>query len=103
MFTSQNESVATVPAAFAGKFAIDRSIILGGQAAIEALASAHGSGIPFFWSEKKLDHGDKVELLIGAIRGVSKTRFDVDTGMGQEITDYGVTVVDTVVPLHGLR
>lgn len=102
-FTSQHESVATVPAAFAGKFAIDRSIILGGQAAIEALASAHGSGIPFFWSEKELDHGDKVELLIGAIRGVSKTRFDVDTGMGQEITDYGVTVVDTVVPLHGLR
>ncbi|TJX20268.1 DUF4043 family protein, partial [Neisseria gonorrhoeae] len=32
----------------------------------------------------------------------AKTRFAVDVGGGaKEITDYGVTVVDTVVPLHG--
>lgn len=54
------------------------------------------------WSEKELDHGNRVETLVGTIRGVAKTRFAVDVGGGaKEITDYGVTVVDTVVPLHG--
>lgn len=101
--SSENESTATVPASFGTQFAVDRSVILGGQAIAEALASSDKSGIPFFWSEKELDHGDKVELLIGAIRGVSKVRFEVDTGMGKEITDYGVTVVDTAVPIIGAR
>ncbi|TLP68229.1 DUF4043 family protein [Pseudomonas nitroreducens] len=101
--SSENESQALVPASFGTQFAVDRSIILGGQAIAEALAASDKSGIPFFWSEKELDHGDKVELLIGAIRGVSKVRFEVDTGMGKEITDYGVTVVDTAVPIIGER
>lgn len=100
-YTSEAESDALVPASFGTSFAVDRSIILGGQAVAEALASSGKSGIPFFWSEKELDHGDKVELLIGAIRGVSKIRFEVDTGEGKEITDYGVTIVDTAVPIIG--
>lgn len=98
---SETESTCTVPASFASTYAIDRSIILGGQAIAQALASSKLSGIPFFWSEKELDHGDKVELLIGAVRGVSKIRYEVDTGTGKEITDYGATVVDTVVPILG--
>ena len=101
--TSEAESSALVPASFSTTHAIDRSIILGGQAIAEALAASDKSGIPFFWSEKELDHGDKAELLIGAIRGVSKVRFEVDTGEGKEITDYGVTVVDTAVPIIGER
>ena len=92
-----------VPASFSTTHAIDRSIILGGQAVAEALASSEKSKIPFFWSEKELDHGDKIELLIGAIRGVSKIRFEVNTGSGKEFTDYGVTVVDTAVPTIGPR
>lgn len=99
--SSETESTCTVPASFASTYAIDRSIILGGQAIAQALASSKQSGIPFFWSEKLLDHDDKVELLIGAVRGVSKIRFEVDTGQGKEITDYGATVVDTVVPIIG--
>jgi hypothetical protein len=46
---------------------------LGGQAIAEAMAASDKSGVPFFWSEKDLDHGDKWELLIGAIRGTSKS------------------------------
>lgn len=65
------------------------------------MAASSKSGIPFFWSEKELDHGDKVELLIGAIRGCSKVRFAVSTEDGDVITDYGVTVVDTVVKTPG--
>lgn len=94
------ESSTVVPAALGTNFAVDRAIILGGQAVGEALASSGKSGIPFFWSEKEMDHDDKVELLIGTIRGVSKFRFDVDTGDRMEATDYGVAVLDTVVPLN---
>lgn len=101
--TSESESSVVVPSSFGSTFAVDRAILLGGQAVAEALAAHKDSKIPFFWSEKELDHGDKVELLLGTIRGVSKIRFEVDTGEGQEITDYGVTVIDTAVPIIGAR
>lgn len=100
-YDSEQESSVVVPDSFGDKFAIDRSIILGGQAIAEAFAASEHTNAPFFWSEKELDHGDKWELLIGAIRGVSKIRFAVDTGTGTEFTDYGVTVVDTAVPIIG--
>ena len=100
-YDSEIETPATVPASFGDKFAVDRSIILGGQALAEALAASEHSGVPFFWSEKELDHGDKWELLIGTIHGMSKIRFDVDTGIRREFTDYGVVTVDTAVPIFG--
>ena len=85
---SEAESGLKIPASFADKFAVDRSVILGGQAVLEAFANTG-------------KHGG-METLIGTIRGVAKTRFAVDVGEGEkEITDYGVTVVDTVVPLQG--
>lgn len=94
------ENSVIVPAALGAGFAVDRAIILGGQAVGEAMAKSDKSGIPFFWSEKEMDHGDKIELLIGAIRGVSKFRFNINTGDRVEATDYGVCVLDTVVPLN---
>jgi N4-gp56 family major capsid protein len=100
---SEQESACVVPDTFGTSFAVDRALLLGGQAVAEALAAHKQSSIPFFWSEKELDHGDKVELLLGAIRGVSKIRFEVDTGEGKEITDYGVTAIDTAVPIIGAR
>ncbi len=101
--TSETESSCVVPAGFGTTFAVDRAILLGGQAVAQALAAAEMSGVPFFWSEKELDHGDKVELLLGAIRGVSKVRFEVDTGAGKEFTDYGTIAIDTAVPIIGAR
>lgn len=96
------EASAVMPDLTSGskRYAIDRAIILGGQAVGEGFAKSDKSGIPFFWSEKEMDHGDKVELLIGAIRGVSKFRFDIDMGGHKEVTDYGVTILDTVVQLN---
>ena len=44
-----------------------------------------------------------MELLLGAIRGVSKIRFAIDTGKGVHFTDYGVTAIDTAVPILGER
>jgi len=98
---AQYNKFAAQPGFRSFTFAVDRSIILGGQAIAEAMAASDKSGVPFFWSEKDLDHGDKWELLIGAIRGTSKIRFAVDTGERTEFTDYGVTVVDTAVPIIG--
>ena len=102
-YTSETESGVVVPSSFGTTFAVDRAILLGGQAVAEALAASDKSGIPFFWSEKELDHGDKVELLLGAIRGVSKIRFEVDTGSEKQFTDYGAVAIDTAVPIIGAR
>lgn len=101
-YSDSTEASCVVPASFGGSFAVDRAILLGGQAVGEALASSDKSSIPFFWSEKELDHGDKVELLIGAIRGVTKIRFEIDAGNdGKQITDYGAVAIDTAVPIIG--
>lgn len=94
------ESSVKIPAALAGSFAVDRAIILGGQAVGEALAKSDHTGIPFFWKEVVTDFDDKAEVMLGTIRGASKFRFNVDTGDGREATDYGVCVLDTVVPLQ---
>lgn len=102
-FTTETESTCIVPASFGVTHAVDRAILLGGQAVAQALAASGKSGMPFFWSEKELDHDDKVELLLGAIRGVSKIRYEIDHGDGKQMTDYGVTAIDTAVPIIGAR
>ena len=92
-----------MPASFVDKFAIDRAILLGGQALAQAFGKSEHSGMPFFWSEKDADHGDKMELLIGTIMGMSKIRFAVDHGDETQFTDHGVTILDTAVPIIGAR
>lgn len=98
-YTSETESGVLVPASFAGNFAVDRAILLGGQALAQAFGRSRKSGFPFFWSEEDDDHGDKMELLIGAILGMSKVRFAVDFGDEKQFTDHGVTVLDTAVKI----
>ena len=44
-----------------------------------------------------------MELLLGAIRGVSKIRYEIDHGHGKQITDYGAVAIDTAVPIIGAR
>ncbi len=102
-YDTEVESTCLVPAGFGTTFAIDRAILLGGQALAQAFAASEHSGMPFFWSEEKGDHGDKMELLIGAILGMSKVRFAVDRGDEIQFTDHGVTVLDTAVPIIKAR
>ncbi len=102
-YDSETESTTKVPASFVDKFAIDRAILLGGQALAQAFGKSEHSGMPFFWSEKDADHGDKMELLIGTIMGMSKIRFAVDHGDETQFTDHGVTILDTAVPIIGAR
>lgn len=100
--TASETETATdlVPSAFGTGFAVDRAILLGGQALAEAWGKHVKTGNPFFFSEKELDHGDKLELLVGAINGRSKIRFEIDHGDSKQFTDYGVMAIDTAVKLQ---
>ena len=101
---SEVESSTTVPASFTDKFAVDRNILLGGQALAKAYAKSRHSGWPYFWKEAPSDFDDKLEIMIGTIIGASKIRFAVDVGDGRtEYTDHGAAVVDAVVPIIGAR
>ena len=101
-YTSETETATDlVPAAFGTGYAVDRAILLGGQALAEAWGKHVKTGNPFFFSEKELDHGDKLELLVGAINGRSKIRFEIDHGDSKQFTDYGVMAIDTAVKLQG--
>lgn len=81
-------------------YAVDRALLLGGQALVEAYGRNARTGNPHFWSEKEMDHGDKLEVLIGAIGGKSKVRFNISDGNGNmEPTDHGVIAIDTAVKL----
>ena len=100
--TLANTETATdlVPAAFGTGYAVDRALLLGGQALAEAYGKARQTGNPYFWSEKELDHGDKLEVLIGMIAGTSKIQFLIDQGAGaKEYTDFGVMAIDTAVQI----
>jgi len=100
-YTSETETATDlVPAAFGTTHAVDRAILLGGQALAEAWGKHVKTGNPFFFSEKELDHGDKLELLVGAINGRSKIRFEIDHGDAKQFTDYGVMAIDTAVKLQ---
>lgn len=105
-YDTETESSVIVPSSFGTNYAVDRGILLGGQALAQAFAAAKSEqgGMPFFWSEVEKDHGDKMEILIGAILGMSKVRFAVDRGdEGVQFTDHGVSVIDTAVPIIGAR
>lgn len=103
-YTTETETACIVPAALGTTFAVDRALLLGGQALAQAFGSSDKGGMPYFWSEKKFDHDDKMELLIGAIQGLSKIRWAVDQGNGvKHFTDHGVIALDTVVPIIGAR
>jgi N4-gp56 family major capsid protein len=97
--TSQVETSCVVPASFGATYAVDRAILLGGQALAEAFASHPDSDAPFFWKEEKTDYGDKLGMAVGTIRGMSKIRFLVDHGIQKEYTDYGVITLDTAVAI----
>ena len=98
--TEVETSTDLVPASFGTSYAVDRAVLLGGQALAEAWGKHTKSGMPFFFSEKELDHGDKLEILLGAINGRSKIRFLIDHGDQQQYTDYGAIAIDSVVRLQ---
>lgn len=99
-YTSQNESTAVVNANFGTTHAVDRAILLGGQALAQAFAASEHGGMPMFWKEKTYDFDDKRELMVGIIQGIEKLRWNVDQTNGQKHwTDHGVIAIDTAVKI----
>lgn len=100
--TTSNTETSTdlVPAAFGTGYAVDRALLLGGQALAQAYGKFRQSGGSYFISEKELDHGDKLEILLGMIGGTSKIQFLVDHGgTAKQYTDFGVMAIDTAVAI----
>ena len=87
-------------------FAVDRAMLLGGQAVAEAYGGVddadgkHLGKMNFqFWSES-WDGGDKSRVHIKFIGGCKKIRFANRNG---EVYDRGVAVLDSAVPLQAGR
>jgi N4-gp56 family major capsid protein len=97
--TSETESSCVVPSGFGTTYAVDRAILLGGQALAHGLAKHPNSGAPFFYSEETMDHQNSLEMAIAAIHGCGKVRFEIDHGDSKQFTDLGATVIDTAVSL----
>jgi len=93
------ETNTTVASGLSTTHAADRALLMGAQALVQAYGRAQNSDFYFGWSEKELDHGDKLEVLAKGMCGFSKTRFDYPTTSGVEATDHGVYVIDSAVPL----
>lgn len=101
--TSTTETTSdVVPAGFGTTYAVDRALLLGGQALAEAWGKHAKSDGSFFISEKLLDHDDKPETAVGEIGGRSKIRFNINFGSEVQPTDYGVVAIDTAVRLAGV-
>lgn len=97
--SSAETATDLVPASFGANYAVDRALLLGGQALAEAYGKARQTGNPYFWSEKELDHEDKIEILVGMIAGCSKIQFQIDHGDSKQFTDFGVMAIDTAVQI----
>lgn len=99
--TSATETAGTIPALATG-YAVDRAILLGGQALAEGYGKHKGSLGSFFTEEEWTDFHNQYEYLVGEIAGRSKIRFLVDHGDSIQYTDNGVAVFDTAVRLAGV-
>jgi hypothetical protein len=108
--TSRTETTSDlVPAAFGTGFAVDRALLLGGQ----ALANAVGvfktpNGVTnnmlslpgVHYHEALLDHASRMEIAVSTMGGYSKVQFLQEMGNGvSEYTDHGVIAIDTAVSL----
>jgi hypothetical protein len=109
--TSQTETTTDlVPASFGTTHAIDRAIIVGAQALARAMGKAilrtEGGqdidGTSVFYNEELMDHKTRLEVCVGVVDGMQKTRFLQDMGTGNQYTDFGTISLDTAVTLRGM-
>lgn len=89
------ESTQAVNAGLTAGYAVERGLLLGAQALCEALGRNEESGGQFYYDERKYDFGSKLEVCVGMMGGMAKTRFSVPDSTGTaEPTDHGVLVID---------
>ena len=99
--TINEDTGATSNATVGSGITVDRAIIVGAQALACVMGNVTPAGatykdaFPSYWSEKWLDHGDKLEILGGTMDGYGKLRFTNSEG---KLNDYGVAVIDSYSP-----
>lgn len=96
---SYTETTVTVPTfvggSEAGVHAVDRAILLGGQALAEVWGRDSESGTHMRWWEELTDHGNTWEGSVSGIGGFDKLRFENKAGVD---TDHGILVLDSYAP-----
>ena len=110
-----DETVATglVPAAFASSnTAISMGLYIGQQALVHVMGgfdlSEYGENdkrsAGYKWSEKLLDHGDTLEIVLKMLESYAKVRFNLNWGTADnpimQPTDYGIMTVLSAVSLQ---
>jgi len=92
-------TTSTIDASLGGadtaNYAVDRCLLMGGQAVAEVWGMNSASGTHMSWHEETSDHGNCHETSIASIGGWAKLRFrDSDNFL----RDHGVAVIDAVAP-----
>lgn len=109
--TDTTTTTATVPtgAGWDNTRAIDRSVFIGAMALGKIIGGHDGSkyGIHkklmgFLWSEEWDNHKTRLEVAAMMFNSYGKFRFTLDWGGVEQPTDYGVSVIDSVVELPSL-
>lgn len=94
------ETDVTVAAGLSTTHVVERGLLLGAQALCEALGANEESGGQFFYDERKYDFGSKLEVCVGMMGGMAKTRFNVPDSSGNlEPTDHGIIAIDAATKL----
>lgn len=90
------ETATAIPGAVtAGKFAVDRALLLGAQALGNCYGKNKGSDYHFDWLENKYNFERALEVGGDVMGGKAKLRFN----LGGVAKDHGVIALDTVVSL----
>lgn len=95
------ETSVTVNGSLGAGFAVDRALLLGGQALAHVYGKNQGSDTFANWMERRYNFERNLEVAGEVMGGKAKLRFSVPDAHGNKIpTDNGVLVLDTAVNLN---
>ena len=82
-----------------GGFAVDRAVLLGGQALGNVYGRNKTSDYYYSWMERQYNFGRNVEVAGDVMGGKAKLRFNYDESGVLTPTDHGVMVIDSAVSI----
>jgi N4-gp56 family major capsid protein len=103
--TSANAATATetaqaVNAGLTAGFAMNRCMLLGAQALVNAYGKDAASGTHYSWAEKMHNFDREPEFAVFGVEGSAKVRFNAPDANGDAVpTDHGVIILDVAAKL----
>lgn len=89
------ETGQVVNAGIGAGFAVERCVLLGAQALVNAYGKDSKSGTHYSWAEKYQNFEREPEFAVFGIEGSAKIRFRVPDGAGGRVwTDHGAMILD---------